>query len=162
MPKPAELGYGVRREAARSGLSELARRLGRDSVPAAMRGVVPNASEALVYVIEQDEAVRDSLKALIESNGFCVQSFATQEEFLMSTEPGAASCVVLGFGRYGADSVRTLRTLRKHRPGLPIIFIVGQRGTASSAITCEDAFVQLERPVQEAALIQAIQRAREH
>jgi FixJ family two-component response regulator len=123
---------------------------------------VPKASEALVYVIEHDEAVRDSLKVLIESNGFRVRDFATKETFLLSTEPDAGSCLVLGFSRYGADAVKNLRSLRKHRPNLPIIFVVGQSSAFSSAATCSDAFAQLERPVQEAALVQAIQRAFEH
>lgn len=127
-----------------------------------MRGVVPDASVALVYVIDQDEAVRDSLKALIESNGFCVRDFATQQRFLSSTEPGEGDCLVLGFSRCGADAIDDLRTLRRRRPDLPIIFVVGQSGASQGAVAGVDAFIQLERPIQEAILMQAIQRAVEH
>lgn len=124
-----------------------------------MRGVVPNASGPLVYVIDQDEAVRDSLKALIESNGFCVRDFSTREGFLSDTEPNAGTCLVLSFTRYGAETAKSLRALREHRPGLPIILVVGQGDISSRADARKGAFAQLERPIQEATLIHTIQSA---
>lgn len=156
-PTPLRVGLG---EATKS--ESTATRLGRGNPSAAMRGVVPNASVALVYVVEPDEAVRDSLKALIESNGFCVVDFTTKEKFLSSTEPRRGTCLVLGFSRYGADAIQSLRTLRQHRPDMPIIFVVGQDGASASAVTCGDGFVRLQWPVQEATLIHAIQRTVAH
>lgn len=124
-----------------------------------MRGVVPNASGPLVYVIDQDDAVRDSLKAVIESNGFRVQDFSTKEEFLLDTEPNAGNCLVLGFSRYGAEAIESLRALGDRRPDLPIVFVVGLGGTSSRASDRGRAFAQLPRPIQEATLIQTIQSA---
>ena len=124
-----------------------------------MRGVVPNASGPLVYVIEQDEAVRDSLKVLIESNGYCVRDFSTREGLLLDADPCSAKCLVLSFTRYGAEAAKCLRALCEHRPGLPIILVVGQGDISSSAGTRKCTFAQLERPIKEATLIQTIQSA---
>jgi FixJ family two-component response regulator len=112
-----------------------------------------------VYVIDQDDAVRDSLTAVIESNGFRVQDFSTKEEFLLDTEPNAGNCLVLGFSRYGAEAIESLRALGDRRPDLPIVFVVGQGGTSSGASDRGRAFAQLSRPIQEATLIQTIQSA---
>ena len=101
----------------------------------------------------------DSLKALIESNGFCVRDFSTKDEFLLDTEPNAGNCLILGFTRYGAETAKSLRILGEDRPGLPIILVVGQGDTFSRADTRKCAFAQLERPIHEATLIQTIQSA---
>jgi FixJ family two-component response regulator len=79
----------------------------------------------------------------------------------MSTEPSGGNRLVVAFNRYGAEAVKSLNTRRKHRSDLPIIFLLGPAGASSSTIGGGDALVQLERPVQEAALIQAIQCAAE-
>lgn len=123
-----------------------------------MRGVVPNASGEMVYVVDQDDIVRDSLKVLIESHGYTVRDFADNGGFLAGSEPGGA-CLVLGFTRYNVDADKSLRSLRAVRPDLPIILVIGQRGKFPAAGALAGAFAQLERPIDEATLIQAIVRA---
>ena len=136
-----------------------AARPGRGTKSAAMRGVVPNASGELVYVVERDEIVRDSLKALIESYGYAVRSFADNEGFLAGSEPGGSACLVLGFNRYNVDADKCLRGLKAVRPDLPVILVVGQGSKFPAAAALAGAVAQLERPVDEVTLIQAIKRA---
>lgn len=119
-----------------------------------------SANRQLVYLVDEDEIVRDSLKALIESHGYSVRDFSTDEKFLLTVDPSARGCIVLGFSRCSADAVSSLHKLRKHRSSLPIIFVVGPSGASSkSAIAVDGAFAQFERPIQETVLIRAIQRA---
>lgn len=121
---------------------------------------MPGANRQLVYVVDEDEIVRDSLKALIESHGYGVRDFATDEKFLLTVDPSAKGCIVLGFSRCSADAVSSLRKLRKYRSSLPIIFVVGPSGASSKGtIVADGAFAQFERPIRETVLIRAIQRA---
>lgn len=119
-----------------------------------------SANDQMIYLVDDDEVVRDSLKALIRSYGMPVQAFRSTAEFLTSADPAAGGCLVLGFHRFIMDGLDLVRVLRQRGSSLPVVFIVGGGNAATrAAVLAMDGAAYLERPVQECALLRAIELA---
>ena len=122
--------------------------------------MVTQALDQRVFLIDEDEVVRDSLKVLLESHGAPIQDFRNAAEFLAHTKGGTGGCLVLGHNRLIVDGLELIALLRRRGITLPVIFIVGG-GNASTraAALAAGAFAYLERPIEEAALIRTVRAA---
>lgn len=80
---------------------------------------------ASVYVVEDDEPVRDSLVALLEAEGFDVASFASSEQFLRHFHPGGSACLMLDLELPGRSGIELMKILSARRNRLPVIVITG-------------------------------------
>jgi FixJ family two-component response regulator len=121
---------------------------------------VPDIIDQPIYLVDQDDVVRDSLKVLLESHGLHVQDFRSPSELLRSGDLARAGCLILGFNRHIMDGVDFAAALHKRNLDLPIIFIVGGGDASTRAATSGvGAFAHLERPVREATLIRTIRDA---
>jgi FixJ family two-component response regulator len=121
---------------------------------------VDQVSEQRVYLIDEDEAVRDSLKVLLESHGTVVEDFSTAEAFLARCRPAQNGCLVLGHNRLILDGLELMVELRRRGIGLPVIFIVGGGDDMSrAAALAAGAFAYLARPVEETTLLRTVQAA---
>lgn len=110
-----------------------------------------------IYLIDEDDVVRDSLKVLLESHGMRVQDFPNAGEFLDRSKALGKGCLVLGFNRLIVDGLELVATLRRRGIELPVLFIVGGGDAATKAAAmAAGANAYLERPVQEVALIRAV------
>lgn len=118
------------------------------------------AADPQIFLIDEDEVVRDSLKILLESHGLRVQDYRSGADFLAEIKAVRDGCVVLGFNRLIGSGLELVSTLRRRGIGLPVIFTVGG-GDASTkaAALASGASAYLERPVEEAALIRAVKAA---
>jgi two-component system response regulator FixJ len=117
-------------------------------------------SDQPIYLIDDDEIVRDSLKVLIESYGMPVAAFRSTTDFLSSSDPAAGGCLVLGFNRFIMDGLDLVRSLRRRGSALPVIFIVGGgNAITKAAVLALDGTAYLERPVEECSLLRAIELA---
>src|ERR1700739_1921687 len=79
----------------------------------------------VVFVIDDDQPLREALEDLLSSAGLDVMSFASPREFLTSARPDGPGCLVLDIkmpGENGLDFQRELTTLDIH---LPTVFITG-------------------------------------
>lgn len=113
-----------------------------------------------IFLIDEDEVVRDSLKVLLESHGIQVRDFRQAAEFLAKAGAPRAGCLVLGHNRSIAEGLQLLTTLRSHGAALPAIFIVGGGDLATKAAAlAAGAFAYLERPIEETALIRTVTAA---
>ena len=77
----------------------------------------------LVFVIDDDDAVRASTQALLEANGFAVCTFANAEELLAGGAVADASCLVLDYhlsGMTGIDLIEALRAQGLHTPAIMV------------------------------------------
>jgi len=121
---------------------------------------VAHPSDQRVFLIDEDEVVRDSLKVLLESHGTQVQDFRRAAEFMTKAKAAHGGCLVLGYHRLILDGLELIATLQRQGIELPVIFIVGG-GDASTkaAALAAGAFAYLERPIEETALIRAIRAA---
>src|SRR5262249_3061751 len=84
-----------------------------------------NEKNPLVFVVDDDASIRDSLRDLLSSVGLNVQTFASAHEFLASPPPGTASCLVLDVQLPGLNGLDLQQELAKREVHLPIIFITG-------------------------------------
>jgi FixJ family two-component response regulator len=84
---------------------------------------VSSSGLRLVFVIDDDDAVRASTRALLEASGFAVCTFANAEELLAGGAVADANCLVLDYhlsGMTGIDLIETLRAQGLHTPAIMV------------------------------------------
>ena len=79
----------------------------------------------IVFVIDDDAAVRDVIRDLLLSVGHMVESFGSAEEFLARRDPQAAGCLVLDVRLPGTSGLELQKRLVAQKDRIPIIFISG-------------------------------------
>lgn len=114
----------------------------------------------LVYVVDDDEALRDSVRWLLESTGYRIAAYSTAERFLAAYKPGCAACLVLDVRMPGLTGLELQQELNRRGETLPIIFITGH-GTVPMAVSAvkSGAFHFLEKPFKDAQLLALIEEA---
>src|SRR5687767_7184428 len=114
----------------------------------------------LVYVLDDDEALRDSLRWLLESAGYRAITHSTAERFLREYEPGSAVCLVLDVRLPGMSGLDLQRELNRRGESLPIIFISGH-GDVPTAVEAmkSGACHFLRKPFQDTQLLSLIDDA---
>jgi two-component system response regulator FixJ len=121
---------------------------------------VPASNDQQIFLIDEDDVVRDSLKVLLESHGMPVRDFRNAAEFISEAGSGRAGCLVLGYNGAIAGGLDLVATLWRRGMTMPVIFIVGGGDAMTRAATlAAGAFAYIERPVEETALIRAISAA---
>jgi FixJ family two-component response regulator len=132
----------------------------RRVIPAARRYDVLQPADQQIFLIDEDEVVRDSLKVLLECHGVQVQDFRNSADFLASSNAPGGGCLVLGFNRLIVDGLELITILQRRGITLPVIFIVGGGDASTRAAALgAGAFAYLERPIEEAALIRTVRAA---
>ncbi|HTO68047.1 MAG TPA: response regulator FixJ [Bradyrhizobium sp.] len=116
-----------------------------------------------VYVIDDDEAMRDSLNFLLDSAGFAVTLFETAQQFLDALPRLAFGCVVSDVRMPGIDGLELLKRLKALRSGFPIVVMTGH-GDVPLAVEAMKlgAMDFLEKPFDDARLIAMIETALRH
>ena len=113
--------------------------------------------EYKIFLIDEDEAVRDSLKVLLESHGVQARDFRDAAEFMAAGRSLPGHCLVLGYNRLSAEALNLVATLCQGGFDLPIIVIAGgQDETTRARALAAGAFACLERSVDEATLVRTI------
>ena len=127
---------------------------------AARRYEVPATTDQQIFLIDEDDVVRDSLKVLLESHGMHVRDFRNAAEFTADAGSARAGCLVLGYNRAIANGLELVATLWRRGMTMPVIFIVGGGDAMTrAAALAAGAFAYIERPVEETALIRAVSAA---
>jgi len=124
-----------------------------------------NALEAkehppIVYVVDDDEAVRNSLRFLLRSVGLATQTWASAGEFLASYRPNQPGCLVLDVRMPSMSGLELQQQLNLRGAIIPVIFITGH-GDIPMAVEAmqHGAFDFLQKPFRDQDLIDRIQRA---
>ena len=114
----------------------------------------------IVFVVDDDAVVRDSIEDLLHSVGLEVRLFASPEEFLQTRRPDVPGCLVLDVRlpeRSGLDFQRELAGTERE---LPIVFITGHGDIPMSVRAMKSGAVEfLTKPFRDQDLIDAIQAA---
>jgi FixJ family two-component response regulator len=114
----------------------------------------------LVFVVDDDPAVRQALDSLIRSVGLRVQSFATAQEFARSPRPEAPACLVLDVRLPGLSGLDLQQELGRAGVELPIVFITGHGDIPMSVRAMKAGAVEfLTKPFRDQDLLDAIQEA---
>ncbi len=88
---------------------------------------------SVTYVIDDDQAVRDSLKLLLEAYGMVVEDYRSSEEFGRNYVLGRGGCLILDLHLPGASGLDYLASQSAAAAELPVIIITGRGDPASRA-----------------------------
>ena len=117
------------------------------------------ADNPVVYVVDDDEGIRNSLESLIRSVGLSVQTFASAQEFL-GTKRKAAGCLVLDVRLPGLSGLDLQSELVREDIHTPIVFITGHGDIPMSVRAMKAGAVEfLTKPFREEDLLDAIRQA---
>jgi FixJ family two-component response regulator len=116
--------------------------------------------EPIVFVVDDDSSVRETLADLIASVGLSVLAFKSAQEFLESRRPDAPACLVLDVRLPGLSGLDLQRELLSTQAQIPIIFITGHGDIPMSVRAMKEGAVEfLPKPFRDQDLLDAIQHA---
>jgi RNA polymerase sigma factor (sigma-70 family) len=119
-----------------------------------------NKSDTLVYLVDDEFSVRDSLTLLIESTGQTVKSFASAEAFLDNYDPKKPGCLLLDVRMPSMSGLELQDELLRREISIPIIFISGHAGIPESAKAFRAGALDfLEKPFDNEKLLERIEEA---
>jgi FixJ family two-component response regulator len=115
---------------------------------------------SVLAILDDDESVQIALQDLIQSEGLSALCFGSAEQFLDSTARYEASCLISDIRMPGMCGLELQATLKNESCRVPIIFITGL-GDIRMAVRAmrEGAIDFLTKPVDDAALLQSVERA---
>ncbi|MBB5321344.1 response regulator FixJ [Marinobacter oulmenensis] len=115
-----------------------------------------------VYVVEDDEAVRDSLELLLKSDGKPVKTYESANGFLQDYSDEMAGCIVLDIRMPGMDGMELQKALNEKHSILPIIFVTGHGDVPMAVDAMKEGAVDfIQKPYREEALLEKIEAALE-
>lgn len=119
-----------------------------------------NSQNPTVYVVDDDDAVRKSLRFLFKSLGLAAEGYGTAQEFLASYRPEQPGCLVLDVRMPGMSGLELQLELNSRGAMLPVIFITGH-GDIPMAVEAmqHGAFDFLQKPFRDQDLLDRVQRA---
>ena len=118
-----------------------------------------NETPPVVYVVDDEPAVRISLKRLLRSIGMEARTYASAQEFLHSERPDAPACLVLDVRLPGLSGLDLQQELAAANIDLPIIFVTGHGDIPMTVRAMKAGAVEfLTKPFREQDLLEAIQR----
>jgi two-component system response regulator FixJ len=114
---------------------------------------------ATVYIIDDQQAVREALAEMLRLFGYSVESFASADAFLARVSAAPAGCIVADVRMPGMDGIELVRELARRRVALPVVLISGHAdvpmAVAAIKAGAEDF---IEKPIDDAHLLAAINR----
>jgi len=119
-----------------------------------------STSDPIVYVIDDDEAVRLAVKDLLESVGMRAETFASGSDFLRAPRADAPSCLILDIRLPGQSGLEFQRSLQAAQIEIPIVFITGHGDIPMTVQAMKAGAVDfLAKPFRDQELLDAIHRA---
>lgn len=125
--------------------------------------VTASSDDPVVYIVDDDEAVREATQDLLSSVGLRVESFATAQEFLASSRPDAPACLILDVRMPGPSGLDLQQELARMGTSIPIIFVTGHGDVPMTVRAMKAGAIEFfTKPFRDQELLDAIQRAIEH
>ena len=116
-------------------------------------------SEAIVYVIDDDDGARHSLEFLLDCAGIRVRSFASADTFLASSPPLSGACIVTDVRMPGRNGIELVEELRRRGANVPVIVITGH-ADVPLAVQAMHAGVAdfIEKPFDDEVMLSSIRK----
>lgn len=115
---------------------------------------------ALIHIVEDDSAVRESLKLLLETCGYTVETFANGDDLLRCGNMARCTCLILDVNLPGDSGFDVLAKLRQQGIETPAIFMSGRTSAAMRRqAQCACAVAIFDKPVAPTELLGAVARA---
>jgi FixJ family two-component response regulator len=116
--------------------------------------------EPIIYVVDDDSAVRQAMDSLVRSVGLKVRTFVSADEFLRSKLPNAPGCVILDVRMPGMSGLDLQDELLRLDNPMPIIFITGHGDIRMAVRVMKAGAVEfLTKPFRDQELLDCIQQA---
>jgi two-component system, LuxR family, response regulator FixJ len=118
------------------------------------------SNSATVHIVDDDDAVRDSFRSLLESHGLTVRDYASADDFLADRQQQRTGCLLLDVHMPGMTGLELLGKVREDRSHLPVIAITGRSdSTLKRQLARVGAFALLEKPTNAEVLLWTIESA---
>ena len=118
------------------------------------------ATEATVFVVDDDAAMRESLRFLVESVGLDVETFERAEDFLARYDPELPGCLILDVRMPEVSGLELQERLAEYGSGLPIIMVTGYGDVPMAVRAMRNGAVDfIEKPFSDQHLIDRVQEA---
>ena len=115
---------------------------------------------AVVHIVDDDDAVRDSMQALLECYGMSVRVYGSAVQFLLEKLVRPGDCLLLDLHMPGMNGFELLETLQAEGSSLPVVAMTGRGDSALRERAVQFGVVMLlDKPVGEDLLLQALTRA---
>lgn len=115
---------------------------------------------AIVYIVDDNYAVRTALRRLLASHGYRVEIFASASAFLEGERADAPGCLVLDIRMPGVDGLDLQEQLLAAGSHIPVVFITGYGDIPTSVQAMKAGAVDfLRKPVDDTTLLAAVDRA---
>ncbi|HUJ47276.1 MAG TPA: response regulator FixJ [Rhizomicrobium sp.] len=120
-------------------------------------------ADLVVFVVDDDAGMRDSLTMLLESSGYHVRAFESAIAFLAGDGPQQSGCVVTDVRMPGMDGLELQEQLRSRQCFLPMILMTGHADVPLAVRAMKAGAVDfLEKPFEDTALLDSVRRALAH
>jgi two-component system response regulator FixJ len=118
------------------------------------------SNKGVVFIVDDDEAMRNSLRWLIESVGRTVETYESARAFLDNHYPGRSGCLLLDVRMPGMSGLELQSQLESHDIRLPVIILTGH-GDVGMAVKAMKAGALdfIEKPFDDELLLAAIEKA---
>jgi two-component system, LuxR family, response regulator FixJ len=101
----------------------------------------------MIFIVDDDHATRDSLRLLLETEGFEAKEFAGGRPFLDGVRPVDGDCLILDLHMPGMSGLEVLEELRRRGDRLPVIIVSGHLdGTSRTRALVGGALAVIEKP----------------
>jgi RNA polymerase sigma factor (sigma-70 family) len=113
-----------------------------------------------VFVVDDEEPLRDSLRWLIQTVGLAVETYASGEEFLKAYDPNKPGCVVLDVRMPGLSGLAVLEQLMRQEHAPPVIVLTAHGDVSMAVRALKGGAVEfLEKPYKDQDLLDCIQQS---
>ncbi len=119
-----------------------------------------SAAAPMVFIVDDDISVRESLELLIQNEGWQAETFVSAQEFLDYPRVALPSCLVLDVSLPGLNGLELQQRLAAERTDMPIIFITGHGDIPMTVRAMKAGAIEfLTKPFRDEALLDAIRQA---
>ena len=119
----------------------------------------PTASEQIIHVVDDDEALRDSMTWMLEGNNYKVATYDSADAFLRVISPVMVGCVVLDVRMPGMSGLELFEELGRRGCTLPVVFITGHGDVPMAVSALKKGAVDfIEKPFSEADMLRLIEQ----
>lgn len=117
-------------------------------------------SDLIVFILDDDEAIRTSLGRSLSLRGYKVQSFESATAFLDAWDGQTLGCLILDYGLPDLSGLQVQQALNDRGALLPIVFVTGHGGVPESVQAIKGGALDfLEKPFRQADLLERIEAA---